>query len=577
MLRKSLIVVFIASLFIFPMSLSAELINFTASDQYLSTAGFEMNAYDWLLNPVYYGLLDTSTLFFAFDASAQQLGATTAGNGFRGGYAWIMPGFSPLFMLDYRTTASGSSQDETQNVQLSYSGYDLASGGYATITESANIVSNNILPAQKLIAFFGGKLDSPIGFDVHGEWLFDKTTQTALSYTNTYSNTASPTDATLTSKGNQTDTTIDLRNNTTNALAIESDVGLNFDFITSRISLGTGLFNWDFTPASWTQTVTMYSAGLDPTVRDQETDTIYSGAYYYASSVATPNFAMNTNTPNYLPNIPLSLDSLTTLNFDPTFKLEIPVSATITFVPDASTVATSTMIAYNDSLSSDPEIERSETTTTNSLAYDRNLTATVGGTVRKAFQKNDSAVLYLGAGLAATYTGWEVTRSSTQGVHTQIDTNGNGNYTDAGTDIDTLYTKSGWEIKNSNDQISTVLSVPLAASYTPVKGLTFHAGTVTSMTVYVAFTSSLTTGDPGYVYETYTDNLVPANSYAQRTINLSANSNTPVNSTTWGFSFSVSGNFGVTLQLADNFTVDALASGSSVGFSSFSLTGAYAF
>jgi hypothetical protein len=561
-------------LFLVPFAASAQLVSFSASNQNLATVGFETNAYDWMLNPLFYGQIDASTLFVSLDAYGSQLGSGIVGSGFRGGYAWIMPGFSPLLMLDYRTTASSSSADEAGNTQLSYTGYDAASGRYGTITQTVNITPSSVSPAQKLIAQFGGKMDGPINFDAQFEWLLDNTIATGLSYQNTYTNTTAPTDSTLSSMGARTDTTIALRNNAVNVLALEGEVGLAFGSLTSRISLGTGLMNWDYTAPSYDQTATSYSAGSDPTKKDTEVHTIYAGAYYYSSGSATASYAMDTNTPNYLPYVPLSLDSSTLLTLEPSFTVEIPFSFTANFVPATATTNTSRTMSFDDV--SSQETSRLDVSTVNAIAYGRNLSTSLEGVVRKSFSSGD-AILYLGSGLKLAYNGWQATRTSTNVTHTQTDGNANGNYTDAGVDTDTTYTKSGYGIVNSNDQIATTLRVPVAVTWTPLPNLSFHAGTETSMTATCTLLSSTTTGTSSYIYETFTDNLVSANSYAQRQISGSSNASVPASSSTWGFAFNTTGRFGVTLAIADNFTIDALAQTSYVGFGSFSLTGVYRF
>jgi hypothetical protein len=562
----------------FPLASTAQLISFTASNQNQATVGFEMNEYDWMLNPVYYGLLNRSALHFALDGAGFQLGTDTAGTGFRAGYAWIMQGFSPLLMMDYSTAATTSTAAEEDNIQFTYTDFDSASGRYATITETASPTTTNLSPAQKLVAFFGGKLDGPVQFDVELEWLLDKTTLTSLSYTNTYTDAANATESTLTSKGNRTDTTVSLRNNSSaNALALEGEIGLVFGSVSSRISLGAGLMNWDFAAPLFSQVATQYSAGLDPVLRDQETVTESSGAFYYNGSAAVASFGMDTATPQYVPQVPVSLDSSTIITFDPTFTLEIPASLRLNLAPTATTASTVRTISYDDADADNPETARTEAVTTNTLAYGRNLSSSVEGLVRKSFSQDDAAVLHLGAGLKVAYTGWQATRDSSKSTHVQVDGNVDGDYADAGVDTDTTYTRSGYEIQNSNDQISTTLRVPLAVSYTPVSSLTFHAGTETSLTATLTLLSSLTTGSSTYRWEAYTDNLVSANSYAQRQIDLSAQSNIPASSAGWGFAFAVSGKFGATLRLTDSFIIDALASGSSAGFSSFRLMGVYSF
>jgi hypothetical protein len=579
-MRNRRLILLASLLFILiPMMASAQLISFSGSNQYISTLGFETNAFDWMLNPLDFGKLQSSTLAFSLDGAGDQFGVGTAGYGIRGGYAWLMDGFSPILFMDYKTTAQSTTESETDNTSVAHSGYDEASGRYGTVTQSVSITMNDVTPAQNLMAQFGGKLNAPVNFDVQLEWLLDTITMSTLSYTDTYSNTSSPTEDTLTSKGDRTETSYSMRNlgSTNNALAVEGEGGLVFNNLTSRISLGVGLMNWDFGTPTYQSVTTTYSSGIDSTVRDEESYSIMSGAYAYSGG-AIALFGMNTSMGyvSYLPYIPVSLDSATTLAFDDTFKLMVPFSFTYKFTPALSTVETSRTVLYDDSDANNRETSRIDGTTTVALSFSRNMAADIGAGVQKSFTR-DSATLHLGATLDVDYTGWQATRTSTNSVHTQADGNADGDYTDAGTDTDTTYTLSGYEVESSSDTIKTSVTIPVAVSYSPVSALSFHAGASTTLYAKCVVTASLVTGDSGYCYQTYTDNLVAGNSYAQRPLDASDSSSVPASNVAWNFGVSADATFGVTLQLAEGFVIDALATGSTAGFDSFSLMGTYSF
>ena len=202
---------------------SVGLINPGESDQSSSTMGFEKNRYDWLLDPVYFGKIEKSTIFFSLDSSAGQFGANTVGDGFRGGFAWIMNGFSPLFAVNYRTTATSSAQssDNNENTEYDYGSYDTATGRYATINEIVNITTS-ANPYHRLMFHFGGRLDGPVSFDLQTYWYMDRENGNSSSHTDQYTNTASVSPASLSSKGNLTETVYNLIANADNLLAVES-------------------------------------------------------------------------------------------------------------------------------------------------------------------------------------------------------------------------------------------------------------------------------------------------------------------------------------------------------------------
>ena len=124
-----------------------EAITATGSNTSQASNGAAMNQYDFLLNPAYVGQLEAETLFFALDSSgwAQQFGADYF-TGMRAGWT-VSENLG--FILDYQTNSSLASKevggedteatdDDYQNITLTYNTYDQATGRYATITEDVD-------------------------------------------------------------------------------------------------------------------------------------------------------------------------------------------------------------------------------------------------------------------------------------------------------------------------------------------------------------------------------------------------------------------------------------------------------
>ncbi len=561
-----------------------DLIDFQPSNRYQATQGNEMSAYDWLTNPAYYDLLVRSSIFFSLDGTGTQFANIDNGiiqNGFRGGYAHIMPSFSPLVALSYKTSFDRDSQTNDDNIEYTYTGYDVTTGKYNSIIESANITELSSSPYHRLAVHLGAKLDGALQLALQTWWNMDRSTQITRDYTNTYSNTAAPTDSTLTSKGALTESSMDLVDGdlSGSVLGFEPEVGLLLGILRSKIAVGFGLFNRISDKDLYRQTVTNYVGGIDDTIMDSQTVTTQAGAYYYDPTTSTvlPRFQMNLNAPVVPSYTQLGLDTSSTLDLSNNLRLEIPVGFGFSLYPQQSTTNSTTTIGYNDAVSDTPETNRSTTNVTTDLAVSSDFDANAGVTLRTDLEPTENAAFHLGVGLSFMMNLYQDSRSQTRTTHIQWDNNADGDYADAGTDVDTVYTESGYTIQQSSGKYSVTLTVPLAVSWRPIPKLAFHAGTNTSMDISYTSGNSLTEGDAAYIYEAFTDNLDETNSYTERLKDGSNNMSVPSRMVTTDFGFTSSGTFGFTLDLTPNLSIDALAQASYLAFDAFSLTGVYSF
>ncbi len=580
MLKKNVlcIMIFLGSMVATQLLFSEDLVPFGFSNQYISTVGFETNQYDWLLDPKDFGKIDKTTIFFSLDAYAGQFGSDTLGDGFRGGYAWMRDGFSPFIALNYLTKSRSDDQSNVDdNTSYDYSTYNQTAGTYGTITKSVGVYSDDN-PYQSLMFHFGGEIKNSINFALRIYWLLDRWNGSSTDYTDTYSNTAEVTDASLTSKGNKTDIEYNLLSNKDNILAVEGKTALRFGNIVSSITLGVGLYNLGTSDDNWTQTVTNYNSGTDNTLMDSQTITNKTGSYYYRNGTVYNCFSMSpTDIPDYINRTVLNLDTSTDISLEDTLKLTVPVSFQIFLSPELSENETTTTINYNDAVASLPETSRTEVSEITDLKVDTNVVMSGGALLRKTFTPSDNSSFYIGSGLNLKMNMYSDTRERSSITHTQTDGDGDGLYTTAGSDTDTIDTLSGYKVETSRNEYTIGFTIPVALSYSPVKNLTFHAGAGTMLEVYMTSTTSLTTGDSNYVYETYIDNLDATNSFSQRKINGSDDTNSPVSQFESSFGFDSYGSFGFTLNITDNFKIDAVARSSSLEFDSFSVTGFYSF
>lgn len=562
-------------------AMAQETIVLLGSNQNQTTLGFEMNEYDYLINPVYLHMLDGSWYFFALDNNVNQLAADIVGNGFRAGWA---PGGArtPVLLANYLTNMNTlNSTTAADNVEVTRTGYDTATGTYATIGESVNEFPKQNRQVHNLVLHGGLGLTDTISLTLQLGLLVDRWTVQSVDYTNTYSNTAAPSDASLTSKGDLTQTDIAMNNASDNGYRLDLEAGLNIGSIQSKVVLGAGWYNPQAANSTYSQTVTVYNAfsGLDNTVRDQETTTAYTGQYTTAGGVPTPDFTMAGTAVNWAEFYRVGIDSSTVIPISDGTDLTIPLVVGMDLYPaDLQTAQTSTIVSYDDSSTTGTEMSRDTTTTTTGLTRSLDLVAQTGAHLGKSVTPSDNTKLHLGAGLDVLFEPSKDSKTQMRQQVFQQDNDGDGLYTTAGTDVNYTYTETGYAVQSTVLNTTGTFKVETAVSYNPLPILTFHAGASAGLSVGVMSTSTLTTGDAGFVYETYTDNLDSANSYVQRQKDGSANNTIPSTMLSTSFTPFTDAQFGFTLDFNEGFRIDAKSVfGGNVGFSQFSVIGMYSY
>jgi hypothetical protein len=328
--------------------------------------------------------------------------------------------------------------------------------------------------------------------------------------------------------------------------------------------------------------VTVYNdaSGFDDTVRDRETITSYTGQYATNGGLPSAGFTMGSTGVDYAEHFGVGLDSETVLPLGDRGELTIPVGVGMDIYPReleaAKTIAT---VSYDDSSDPSAETSRDATTITTTLVRSWDLSANTGAAIGTSVIPSENTELHLGANLGFGFGSVNDNRTETTVQRFRQDNDDDEAYTTEGVDIDYTYAQSGYEVQLSQQDYTVGLGVDTAVSYSPVPLLTFHAGASTTLAVQMIATSSLTTGDSGYVYEQYTDNLEPTNSYDRRQKDGSANGSIPDTSFAMEFDPSTSAVFGFTLNFSENFRIDArsVASSGKVGFEEFSVLAMYSY
>ena len=559
-----------------------EAIVLVGSNQNQTTLGFEMNEYDYLIDPLYVGMLSDPWLFFALDADVNQLGANIVGDGIRAGWALGGP-MTPVLLGNYLTNMTNLDSAEVEdNVEIDRTGYDIATGQYATITETVNEDIYRNEQVHDLVLHGGLSLSEMIGLVFQLGLEIDHWSFESVSYTNTYTDTAEIADAALTTRGDRTEIVASMQDNSTNSYELDVEAGLTFGDLMSRVVLGAGWYNPLSANNTYEETVIDYNAGggLDDTVRDGETITSYTGQYTTNGGVPSPSFTMGGTGVGFSEYFGVGLDSETMLPLGGLGELTIPFGVGLDIYPaDLTTVESVTSILYDDSSDPSVETERDATTTTTTLNRTLDLAVNTGAELNNSVMPAENTTLHLGAGLDLGFNTVTDAKTQTEQQRFQQDNDGDQAYTTAGTDVDYTYTESGYEVQLSEQDYTIDFDIETAVTYTPVPVLSFHAGASAGVFVAMTATSSLTTGDAAFVYEQYTDNLDDTNSYDQRQKNGSNNETTPDASFSTDVFPTTSAVFGFTLNFSENFKIDArsVASGGNVGFEEFSVLGMYSY
>ncbi len=553
------------------------------SNQNRASAGFVFNEYDALVNPLYFASFISPSLFFALDSSTSLLGENlTAGSaGFRAGMILKAPA-APRFLLNYADSSTAGVADLGQNTIVDSVGYDLATGLYGTITETITYDPSYSTQTRDLIFHAGLLLSPSFSLALQAAWNQRAYASESVSYVNTYGNTVAISPTSLTTRGNLTETSIDAFRDG-DALSVELEGGLSAGAFKSLIALGASLNGLSGSNEAYSQSVTNYSGGLDPTLRDTVSINRYQGACYYDGSAVSPLLSMTGplvlgGILGPLPGARVKLDSRNSLSLASGAELSFPVAVSAKFYgPRADYASVTEISGYDDALATEAYISQTTTTTAIDFTSDYDIDAELGLGLSQEISASEQLIVKAGANLLARGNFLSHGLAQSLSIRTVLDGDADGVYGEAGTDTDTLFSQSGYEIRARAGVYDFSLDLPLGLSYKPTGKLSFNAGSRPTLSYTLFDVSALRSGSASYMYESFTDNLVGGNSYALRQIDGSDNLSNSDESL-WGYlGFSVQSGFGFTMKLTDKLSVDALATASNLSFSNFSVVGTLAF
>jgi hypothetical protein len=547
------------------------------SNQWIATQGFEQNELDALISPLGSGMFaENPTLFFALDATASQFGADILGDGFRGGWGGSLGGLPATAVLNYLNLGDYISEPATENTTFDGTNYDDVTGLYATVVRAVNVTEYEKDSEQRAIAHLGADIGIPFALQLL--WTQDRFKRETLTYSDDYVDAPLNLSAgTLNLKNDRTHEVFNLIDGQ-NAVILEPEIGLRTDALESRIALAVGLVNV-LGPAAYEQTVTQYDLGfgVDDTLTDRTTVQTNDGWYYWNGGAVAPVFTMNTAVVNdtYAPHLMFNVAADNKLMDFADGTLEIPASVMYNlYLGDRQTIDTNVQTDYDDSVAAGPQIVTIDTvTTTTTLGSVLDVGGEVGARYRRTFEAGEAVLVHLGAGLMIDGSYQSVTKSQEEVTAVQDDGDGDGLFDNVATDTDEVSRLYGYSVEASELAATASVDIPLAVSYHPVPLLEFHAGTTTTMEFSWTGRTSLVTGDAGFTSEQFTDNLDDVNNFTDAPAAGTNAERTPSKDSVYGFSFSTSSSFGITLHISDSVKVDAIGTGfAGAGLDAFSLT-----
>jgi hypothetical protein len=561
-----------------PLSLAGaeEFITLSESNRSRATMGFELSDYDYLINPVYFSKIETTTLFTALDNDSYQFGGTS---GFRGGVAFVRDGISPLLVGNYRGFAYREEASAEDSVDLAYIGYDVDTGNYDSITRAVQTPMPNSEQYHELLLHTGVRLSNRLGLALQASWEYAWYNGSESSYSDIYTDTSAPTDSTLSIKGDRVETVVDMASGE-NHIVLEPEIGYSTDRLKLRVLAGVGFYNTSGRNSSYLQTVTKHNVGgVDDLAVDEITSTEYAGSYRWYFGASTPSSLLSMGSLSLggaRTGVSLTLDSEYDLATGNT-SVAPWISAEASLHPDQRREETVTTARYDDAVDDGPVIGRDSVLTSIVAEIPQHFDIQTGVRVNRAISVADNVVFHIGAAAQLGVEWYYSRHEQTRTTRSQSDINADGDYLDVGVDEDTTYLETGYVVQTSGRSSSMELSVPIAFSYSPLPGLTLFIGTETSLGAWYEQEERLTEGSDSYLYEEYVDNLDSDNSIflSQKAgSSYEAVSESPRD---YYINFGSDAGFGFRYELNDRLSVEGIARSTSLEFDEFRLTGTLKF
>lgn len=573
----------------------ADEVDFPGSNQSRVTKGFELNQYDFLLDASLAQKLKKTNFFFGLTEDLEQFDLP----GFSGGAFFKLGKFNPGLVISYQGSQNCLKEDAGENTVSSYLTYDALSGTYVTVEKSLNIAPEKEVMHNLKFHFLSELSDLPLNFAVQGHWYHHMTSGSSETNTDQYNNTSAPDPANYTARTASSDSEwkahiVGGGPYLNNRLAFDLEAGLDLGQFLSLIKVGINLANLGTaTNNYYISNSRIYNAGgdVDDTVLDSETSTSWEGAFsvntfgtiYDNINISQSSAAAVAGSTRGLselqPALDLSLDAINTLTVME--NLDVPISAGFNMtIPnsDLDLTKTTKTVSYNDNiLSGGMPLESGQTITEDRAVLDkyREFGFYAESGLLKSIQLKDKGMLYAGGLLGYNFSRKNIAVSKTQTVETKIDGNNDGLYDTLGVDTHSITKRSNYEVEDLWTNNSINLSLPLAATFRPLKNLSFYAGIEPGLTVSFESHEGVVKGDAALPYVEYKDLLDPTNNDIY-IANGSNNSNRPDKSLECDYSFFVESNFGFNLSVTEDFSIDAIANFSGrMNFDSFEVLARY--
>lgn len=514
---------------------------FSPSNQSFTTSGFEENEYDYMLDPFLIHKLDKPWLFLSLDGEGAQFYNTVSmgwASGFKNNLNLVLTMNNSSHR--YITDDSTSPNEET------------------TYTDSNNTDRNFTIADNDIKLHTGLTIGDNKGIIVqlHVDEYYD--TLNINQQDDTYDSAG-----TLIEKGDLRESNKYIVNQ--NRYSMDISTGLIRKNREIKINLGMSLINPQTRIDSdiYTYYNDTITPNTDATKRDRENIYKIEGQIDASSNTLLPYDTTFIDT-NNLTSVMYKFNGEIRWQNDKQITYTLPVNLIYNSYSDLNSESQSSIKLYTDS--SDSLISEDTTIVTNTLDIPVDFSFLTGFGLDKKFTPTPNVNLYLGISSEFIYNKIQQNKGKVLTTILKNSTDLDGNFD---TDTISTTTQNGITI-NSDNTIFNILG-EIATTYTPVKHITFNA----SVNPYISvnYKRVETIENSGNIYKK-TDNINASNSDTIETKGVTLTDNDDI----WGYyANSWNSQFGFTLNISENFKIDARSSANNLAFEEFSLMALFSY
>lgn len=544
MIKKSIITLLFLSASLLMADMGA--VSFSQSNQNITTAGFENNEYDYMLDPFLLNKLDRPWLFLALDTYGSQFG-----NNFAAG--WVTGKDNKLnFIISYENNSNTVSEElETANNDATTEFTDTTkSTPYDAIDYNLQLHSGFLLSN---------------GYGITVQLSLD---ENYVTYDYSNNDDAYDTNGVISAKGTLTERTYSVLNDS-NGYSLDIATGISLGDKMTTISAGLSLNNSRDRIISEIYTEYNDSSYSEPNTDAKKVDSITTlKETGQIDNNGNPLLAYDSDKTDVeqLSNFEIDIDTITSWESKNGLNMSIPFELVLAFYNGLEyTSEYSSAGSWNGSVKSykdDTNTVIYEDSVIEKHTLDIPLALGLGSGfgIDKSFEPSSNSTIYLGAESIVSLLILNQEKGKEVTVTSKNDTDQNGTFDSGETNTVVKTVDNGISIEYS--EFDFTLQGSIAGSFTPVELLSFHASATPVATFsYTSTKSEKNTGDSVAT----TDNI---DSTLSETVDTKGTTETTTNSTT-NFGTDLKAEAGVTINISDSLKIDCSSVWSTFSFSSF--------